>query len=84
MSTNNRFKIRRIISDNTDNKHQWAKWFAWRPVRLTTTNELVWMRSIYRRAMYKTYTTYDDWQSYEYGTIICVLMLPPDPQHQKY
>ena len=88
MSTNeqkdlqDRFKIRRIIADNSDNKHQWAKWFAWRPVRLTTTNELVWMRYIYRRAMYKSYSTWDDIQRYEYGTIICVLKLPPDPRKQ--
>lgn len=84
MNTNeqDRFKIRRIISDNSTNIHQWAPWFAWRPVRLTHTGRKVWLKRIYRRAQYKTYTTWDDRQQYEYGTILCVLRLPPDPQHQ--
>ena len=82
MSERDRFKIRRIISDNTDNRHQWAKWFAWRPVRLTRTGRRVWLAWIYRRAMYKTYSTIDEYQKYEYGTILCVLQLPPDPGKQ--
>jgi hypothetical protein len=82
LDESNRFTIRRIISDNSDNKHQWAKWFAWRPVTLTRTGERVWLEYIYRRALYKTYATWDEYQKYEYGTIICVLMLPPDPGKQ--
>lgn len=82
MSEKDRFLVRRVIADNSNNKHCWAPWFAWRPVRLTTNNELVWMRRIYRRAQYKTYSTWDDRQQYEYGTIICILRLPDRPQHQ--
>jgi len=78
-----RHRIRRIISDNSDNKHQWAKWFAWYPVTLTYTGRRVWLQRVYRRALYKTYATWDEYQKYEYGTIICVLMLPPDPEKQR-
>ena len=78
-----RHKISRIISDNSDNKHQWAKWFAWYPVTLTYTGRRVWLKRIYRRALYKTYNSIDEYQKYEYGTILCVLMLPPDPEKQR-
>jgi hypothetical protein len=83
LDESNRFTIRRIISDNSDNKHQWAKWFAWYPVTLTYTGRRVWLQRVYRRAQYKTYSTWDQRQKYEYGTILCVLMLPPDPEKQQ-
>ena len=78
-----RHRIRRIISDNSSNKHQWAKWFAWYPVTLTYTGRRVWLKRIYRRALYKTYSTWDQRQQYEYGTILCILLLPPDPEKQR-
>lgn len=63
--------------------HSWNSWFAWRPVRLTHSQRWVWLRTIYRRAQYKTYVTYDDWQRWEYGTIFEVLGSDTKPQHQR-
>lgn len=67
----------------SESKHQWHSWFAWRPIR-TLSNQRVWLKHIYRRAQYKTYATYDDWQRYEYGNIIDVLRAPIKPKHQRY
>lgn len=49
----------------------WSKWFAWYPVRLN--GHYVIFKTIYRRAIPKTYVTIDDWTRYEYGTIFDVL-----------
>jgi hypothetical protein len=78
-----RHRVRRVIYDNSQSKHEWAKWFAWHPVTLTYTGRRVWLEWIYRRALYKTYATIDDYQKYEYGTILCVLQSPPDPEKQQ-
>ena len=78
----NRFKVRRVIHTNSEFKHSWHTWYAWRPVRLTITGRWVWMRKIYRRALYKTYATYDEWQQYEYGTILDVLGSDIKPPYQ--
>ena len=64
-------------------KHQWNSWFAWRPVTLTYSNRRVWLCTIYRRAMYKTYTTHDDYQRWEYGTVFDVLGHDTKPQRQR-
>lgn len=63
-------------------KHKWQPWFAWRPVRLTYTGKRIWLERIYRRAQYKTYATYDDWQRWEYGTLLDVLASDTNPRHQ--
>lgn len=62
--------------------HQWNSWFAWRPVT-TLSGKRIWLKSIYRRANYKTYVTMDDWQRWEYGDVFDVLRAPPWPQHQR-
>ena len=72
----------RVIADSK-HIHQWHRWYAWRPVRLTHSKRWVWMRRIYRRACYKTFSTYDDWQRYEYADILGILQLPPEPKHQR-
>lgn len=82
MSEKNRFHVRRSLHDNTLPKHNWTSWFAWRPVRLTASNRVVWLQQIYRRAQYKTYVTLDDWQHYEYADILGVIKAPPQPHYQ--
>ena len=67
-----------------DNKYKWHTWYAWRPVRLTHNKQWIWLRTVYRRAKYKTYVTYDSWQSHEYADAFGILILPPKPQHQRY
>ena len=71
-------------ADELSPKYLWQPWFAWRPVRLTPYNQWVWLRIVYRRAKFKTYITYDSWQSHEYTDILGILQLPPRPPHQRY
>ena len=82
MSVKERFKVRRIVADNLLSKHEWHRYFAWRPIRITRTKELIWLKTVYRRALYKTYSTYDERQQYEYGTILDVLASTEKPRHQ--
>jgi hypothetical protein len=49
------------------NKEPWKPWFAWRPVKVN--NHYSWFKIVYRRPIPKTYSTYDDWTRYQYGTI---------------
>lgn len=51
--------------------YTWSKWFAWYPVKVH--GQKVWCKFVYRRAIPKTYVTYDDWTKYEYGNIFDVL-----------
>ena len=82
-----RFIVRKLAYLNNRQQHDWHKWFAWRPVELSYTSNTVprkvWLCYVYRRALYKTYATYDDWQQYEYADILGVLKLPPKPPHQR-
>jgi len=48
----------------------WAKWFAWRPVKIH--NKRVWLKTVYRREI-NTYVDMEDWARYEYGTLFDVL-----------
>ena len=48
----------------------WAKWFAWRPVKIN--GKRVWLKQIFRRRI-TTYVDMDDWAHYEYGTIFDIL-----------
>lgn len=50
---------------------KWQPWFAWRPVKVNGVWS--WGKMIYRKPILKTYVTMDDWNSYEYGTILDVL-----------
>lgn len=49
---------------------QWSRWFAWHPVKID--NKRVWLSTVYRKIL-NTYTDYDDWGRYKYGTIFDVL-----------
>lgn len=83
MSEQDRFRVRRIVHDNLQDRHLWHEWWAWRPVQYTGSKQWVWLRGIYRRALYKTYATYDDWQKWEYGTVLDVLGSISEPAHQR-
>lgn len=52
-------------------RNPWKKWFAWRPVKVKGKH--VWMKTVYRKEIPKTYATYDDWTRYEYGDMFDVL-----------
>jgi hypothetical protein len=65
------------------NIHEWHTWFAWHPVTLTLSHRRVWLQPIYRRAKYHTFSTQQHWQRWEYGTILCMLKLPRDPENYR-
>jgi hypothetical protein len=53
------------------NHSKWCVWFAWRPVKIKSV--WVWGKMVYRKPVFKTYATMDDWTGYKYGTILDVL-----------
>ncbi len=48
----------------------WAKWFAWRPVKVH--GKYVWLKTVYRRVG-NTYVDHDNWTWYHYGTVFDVI-----------
>lgn len=65
-------KVMETVEIQTGSKDEpWHKWFAWRPVKVKGKTK--WMRFVYRKAIPKTYVTYDDWTRYEYGDLFDVL-----------
>lgn len=83
MIEQDRFRVRHVVANNEHPRHEWHSWWAWRPVRTTAMGEWVWLTRIYRRALYKTYATYNDYQQYEYGREFDILKSPAKPAHQQ-
>jgi hypothetical protein len=83
MSESRRFLVRKLQQDEQHSKHSWHTHYAWLPVRLTHNEQWVWGQTIYRRALHKTYATYDDHQRYEYADLLGILKLPLTPGYQR-
>jgi hypothetical protein len=50
----------------------WQKWFAWFPVQ-TVNDRWVWLRTIYRRPVFKGYGDMRHFSFWFYGDILDVL-----------
>lgn len=49
----------------------WAKWFAWRPVKIH--NKRVWFKTVYRRCRWHYGGDNGEYAVWEYGTLFDVL-----------